>query len=81
MRMPTNWLECLGVVSGILTIISFCLYWFERCKRKIHDTLMLGFLHGLKTLVESMSKRPTTTGADWQPLPRQMDDMLERLQT
>jgi hypothetical protein len=41
---------------------------------------MLGFLHGAKSLVEAMSKRDTSTGADWQPLLEQIDDMLNRLQ-
>jgi hypothetical protein len=80
MRMPTNWLEWLGVVGSILTIISFGLYLFELIKRKKHETMMLGFLHGVKPLVEAMSARPATTGADWEPLLRQLNDMLARLQ-
>jgi hypothetical protein len=76
MRMPATWLEWLGVVSSILTIIWFGLYLRERCKRKNHDTLMVGFLHGMKPLVESMS----TTGAVWHHLLSQINDMLARLQ-
>jgi hypothetical protein len=64
MRMPASWLEWLGVVSSILTIIWFGLYLRERCKRKNHNTLMVEFRHGMKPLVESMS----TTGAVWQHL-------------
>jgi len=80
MRMPENWLEWLGVIGSVLTIISFGLYFIELLKRKKHETLMLGFLHGVKPLVEVMSARPTTTGADWEPLLRQVNDMLSRLQ-
>ena len=80
MRMPTNWLEWLGVVGSIATIISFGMYLFELLKRKKHETLMLGFLHGVKPLVETMSVQPATTGADWEPLLRQVNDMLARLQ-
>ena len=80
MRMPENWLEWLGVVGSILTIISFGLYLFELFKRKKHDTLMLGFIHGVKPLVEVMAARPATTGADWQPLLQQINNMLARLQ-
>ena len=70
----------LGTVSNILTIIWFGFYLFELYKRKTHDKLMIGFLHGIKPLVENMSKRPTTTGADWQPLLPQINNMLEYLQ-
>jgi len=36
---------------------------------------MVGFLHGAKSLVEAMSKRDTSTGADWQPLLVQINTM------
>jgi uncharacterized membrane protein len=77
--MPTNWLEWLGVISSILTIISFYLYLLELIKRKKHDSLMVGFLHGVKSLAVSMSKRPATTSDDWQALLQQLNDMLARL--
>ena len=77
--MPTNWLEWLGVISSILTIISFCFYLLELIKRKKHDSLMVGFLHGVKSLAVSMSNRPATTGDDWQALLQQLNDMLARL--
>jgi hypothetical protein len=73
MRLPENWLEWLGVIGSGLTIISFALYLIERRKLKNHDTLILGFLHGLKS-------RDTITTADWQPLREQINDMLARLQ-
>lgn len=79
MRMPENWLEWLGVISSILTIISFGLYLLELFKRKRHDSLMVGFLHGVKSLTESMSKRPATTGDDWLALVQQINDILARL--
>jgi hypothetical protein len=78
--MPRNWLEWLGMVSSFLTILCFALYLIERRTRKEHDTLILGFLHGIKPLVEAMSQRPATTGNDWRPLLPQINDMLARLQ-
>jgi hypothetical protein len=78
--MSANWLEWVTGVASVLTIIWFGLYLRERCKRKNQDTLMLYFLHGVKSLVETMSKRDTTTGADWQSLLSQINDMLARLQ-
>jgi hypothetical protein len=80
MDMPKNWLEWLGVIGTILTIVSFILYLAERRTRKLHDTLMLGFLHGIKPLVESISKRSTISGNELSPLLAQVNDMLARLQ-
>lgn len=80
MRMPANWLEWLGVIGSVLTIISFGLYLLEHHRRTKRDSLMLGFLHGVKSHVESEAKRPTTTGDDWQPLLQQVNDMLGRLE-
>jgi hypothetical protein len=69
-----NWL------AGAVTFLSFGLYLWELWKRKNQDTRMLFFLHGAKSLVEAMSKRATSTGADWQPLLLQINDMLARQQ-
>jgi hypothetical protein len=74
-------------VAGIAAIVSLILYLRERRERKHqddeqkqHDERMLYFLHGAKSLVETMSKRATSTGADWQPLLLQINDILARLQ-
>jgi hypothetical protein len=74
-------------VAGIAAIVSLILYLRERHERKHQDKRMkqqdermLYFLHGAKSLVEAMSKRATSTGADWQPLLSQINDMLARLQ-
>jgi hypothetical protein len=64
----------------VVAIISFILYLWELWKRTNQGKLMLGFLHGTKSLVETMSKRATSTGADWQSLLTQINDMLARLQ-
>jgi len=78
MRMPENWLEWLGVVASILTIISFIMYLRERSVRKRHDTLMVGFLHGLKPLFAVL--RSTTPSTNWQSVIDQINNMLSRLQ-
>jgi len=78
--MPKNLLEWLGVISSILTIVTFAFYVYERCKRKLHDTLMLGFLHGIKVWIEATSSRPTILGSELAPLLKQVNDMLPRLQ-
>src|SRR2546427_9866 len=83
MRMPANWIEWLAIVSSLATIVSLglaivslVLYLRERRKREFHDTLTLGFLHGVKPLVESHTK----PGTEWQALLDQINDMLSRLQ-
>jgi hypothetical protein len=63
-----------------IAIISFALYLWELWKRTNQGKLMLGFLHGAKSLVEPMSKRATSTGADWQSLLDQINNMLSRLE-
>jgi hypothetical protein len=60
----------------VIAIVSFALYLWELWKRTNQGKLMLGFLHGAKSLVEAMSKRDTSTGADWQPLLVQINTML-----
>ncbi len=67
-------------VVGVVAIASFILYLWELCKRTNQDKQFLIFLHGVKSLVEAMSKRATSTGADWQSLLVQINDMLARLQ-
>ena len=69
--MPNNWMEWLGVISSITTIIAFLMYLRERCKRRDHDTLMVGFLHGIKPIMEN---------AGQQNVVQQINDMLSRLQ-
>jgi hypothetical protein len=69
--MPANWKEWLGVVGSITTIVAFLMYLHERRKCRDHDTLMVGFLHGIKPVMES-------TGH--QQMVQQINDMLSRLQ-
>ena len=69
--MPKNWMECLGVIGSITTIIAFWMYLRERSQRKDHDTLMVGFLHGIKPLMERIGQHQVV---------QQINDMLARLQ-
>jgi hypothetical protein len=69
--MPKNWMEWLGVIASITTIIAFWIYWRERGKRKYHDTLMVGFLHGIKSFMESAGQKQFV---------EQINDMLSRLE-
>jgi hypothetical protein len=63
-------------IDSVTTIIAFSLYLKERRKRREHDTLMLGFLHGIKPMVEGAAQQDNA----WQKLVEQINDMLSRLQ-
>jgi hypothetical protein len=78
--MPENWLEWLGVVASILTIISFVMYLRERSKRKLHDEYANGFLHGAKTASEGNKSNAGDTSASWAELSRQINNALQHLQ-
>ena len=67
-----NCWELLGVAGSILTIIWFGLWLVERCKRQNHDTLMVGFLHGIKPMVEGAAQRDSA----WKKFVEQINDML-----
>jgi hypothetical protein len=73
MCVLANWVQWLGYV---LTIITSTLYLRELWKRKNHDTLMVGFLHGIKPMVETAAERDSTS----KRFVQQINDMLERLQ-
>jgi magnesium-transporting ATPase (P-type) len=49
--MPKNWMEWLGVIGSTTTIIAFVMYRCEHIKRKHHDTLMLGWLSSVLTVL------------------------------
>ena len=74
--MPTDFKEWLGVIGSITTVIAFLMYLHGRRKRKEHDTLMLGFLHGIKPMVEATAQKDS----GWRGVVEQINDMLSRLQ-
>jgi hypothetical protein len=77
--MPSNWLEWLGVIASVLTIVSFGLYLFEKSRRVKEVSMTAGFLHGLQSQAVANSARETTTGDEWRVLKGQLDGMLDRL--
>jgi hypothetical protein len=70
----------LGTVAEVVAVISiighFCVYW----KHKTEEKIMLGFLHGLKPLIESASKGNAMLPGAWAGAVQQINDMLARLQ-
>lgn len=71
------------MVGSITTIVAFAMYLRERCKRLQErrkrcdlDNFTLGFLHGIKPMVESAAQRDSA----WNSFVEQINDMLERLQ-
>ncbi len=68
-----NLLQWLGY---ILTIVASGLYLKEYWKRKSHDDVMIGFLHGIKPAIENAA----ATNPAWAGYKDQIHDMLNRLQ-
>lgn len=74
--MPTDFKEWLGVIGSITTVIAFLMYLHERRKRLDHDTHVLGFLHGIKPMVEAAAQKDSA----WRGFVEQINDTLSRLQ-
>ena len=81
--MPTNFMEWLGVVASVTTIVAFVMYLRERCtllrerhERREQDNFMLGFLHGIKPMVAGAAQRDSA----WEEFVQQINDALSRLQ-
>jgi hypothetical protein len=75
--------DCIAVVGSIVSIVAFLMYLHERRKhhderrkRRDNDNVMLGFLHGIKPMVEGAAQRDSA----WNGFIRQINDMLSRLQ-
>ena len=69
--MPTNFMEWLGVIGSITTVISFGMYLHERRKRRDHDNHMIGFLHGLKPIARARERgtlRTQSLRRVWRPV-------------
>jgi hypothetical protein len=68
--------DCIAVVGSIVSIVAFLMYLHERRKRRDNDHVMLGFLRGIKPMVEGAAQRDSA----WNGFMRQINDMLSRLQ-
>jgi len=68
--------DCIAVVGSIASVVAFLMYLHERRKRRDHNILMLGFLHGIKPMVEGAAQRDS----EWEGFVQQINDMLSRLQ-
>jgi hypothetical protein len=53
--------------------------WLNRRKRALQKAFMLGFLHGIKPIVESVSQHGSATGSEIAPLLPQINDAITRL--
>jgi hypothetical protein len=68
--------DCIAVVGSIVSIIAFLMYLHERRKRRDNENVVLGFLHGIKPMVEGAAQRDSA----WNGFIRQINDILSRLQ-
>ncbi len=61
MTMPDNWQDWFNVIAGLCTITSLILFFMERHRRITEDALILGFLRGIRSQVQSMGN----AGDEW----------------
>jgi hypothetical protein len=64
------------IIVDCIAVISFLMYLRERRKRRDQDILLLGFLHGIKPVIEGAAEGVSP----WKKLVEQINDMLARLQ-
>ena len=69
-----SFLEWLGVIASIATLVSLALYIIERYKRHNQSSLTLGFLHGIKSTIQGMVDSTVRSS-----LLEQINDMMARL--
>lgn len=50
--LTSDWWVLIGLLSSILSIVSFVFYLRERHLRKLDKNYIFGFLHGIKILSE-----------------------------
>jgi hypothetical protein len=77
--LPKPVLEWLGAVGSVTTIVAFLLYLRERFTRRSHDEFMLGFLHGIKPVVEAAAQPNATVHSLMQSVIPQINDTMSRL--
>jgi len=70
----------LGLVAEIIAVISIIGHIVVYIRHTTVEKIMLGFLHGLKPVVESASNGHSIPAATWKGVVNQIDDMLSRLQ-
>jgi hypothetical protein len=70
----------IGLVGSIASILSYRTSVSERRKRAYLETYMLGFLHGMKPIVEAAAQPNSTPQSFMQSLIPQINDALSRLQ-
>jgi hypothetical protein len=70
----------LGNVAEVVAVISIIAHFYQHFKHKTEEKIMLGFLHGLKPLVESSAADQPIPAQAWAGAVNQINDMLSRLQ-
>ncbi len=70
----------LGNLAEVVALISIIGHFYQHFKHKTEEKVMLGFLHGLKPLVESAAADKPIPSNAWAGEVKQIDDMLARLQ-
>jgi hypothetical protein len=70
----------LGILAEVVAVISIIGHFYQYFKHKSQEKILLGFLHGLKPLVESAAAGHPIAAHTWAGQLEQIHDMLARLQ-
>ena len=70
----------IGVIAEIFAVVSIIGHFIQHFLHKSQEKVLLGFLHGLKPLIESAAQGAVVPAATWAAQIPQINDMLARLQ-
>lgn len=68
------------LAAEVVAVISIIGHFYQHFKHKTQEKIMLGFLHGLKPLVESAAAGHPIPAHAWTGAVNQINEMLSRLQ-
>jgi hypothetical protein len=71
----------LGIFGSIASIVGLGYGFWEWHKRKAQDSMVFGFLRGVKALAEGNANNTGDTTVSWRSLIKQIDDINQRLQS
>jgi len=75
-----NILEIVGSIASIIGLGGLGYGLWERHKRTTHDSMVFGFLRGIKTTAVGNANNTGNSSASWTALIKQIDDINARLQ-
>lgn len=78
--MPCQISETIGHISEFVALASLIGHFIQFLMHKRREAVVLGYLHGLKPVIESAAAGSPTSVHTWAGQVKQIDDMMARLQ-